>query len=75
MEKIYYNNNGWVCQRYPYDLPIENENQFGKNLVPKNYEDNWKNTNPEECRICKTLEGVKCCGYIKNKICTTNFRP
>lgn len=28
MEKIYYNNAGWVCQRYPYDLPIENENQF-----------------------------------------------
>ena len=25
MEKIYYNAQGWVCQRYPYDLPIENE--------------------------------------------------
>ena len=28
MEKIFYNNQGWVCQRYPYDLEIENENQF-----------------------------------------------
>lgn len=28
MEKIYYNNAGWVCKRYPYNLPIENENQF-----------------------------------------------
>lgn len=28
MEKIYYNNQGWVCQRYPYDLEIENQNQF-----------------------------------------------
>lgn len=26
-----------------------------------------KNTNSEDCRICKTLEGVKCCGYMKNK--------
>lgn len=26
-----------------------------------------KNTNSEDCRICKTLDGVKCCGYIKNK--------
>lgn len=21
MEKIYYNNDGWVCERYPYDIP------------------------------------------------------
>lgn len=28
MKKIYYNNQGWVCERFPYDLPIENENQF-----------------------------------------------
>ena len=25
---------------------IDNENQFGKNLVPKSYSDNWKNTTP-----------------------------
>ena len=28
MEKIFYNKDGWVCERYPYDLPIENEEQF-----------------------------------------------
>lgn len=28
MKKIFYNNQGWVCQRYPYDLPIENENLY-----------------------------------------------
>lgn len=25
------------------------------------------NTNLEDCNICKTLDGVKCCGYMKNK--------
>lgn len=25
---------------------INEENQFGKNLVPKSYSDRWKNTNP-----------------------------
>lgn len=25
---------------------IDQENQFGKNLVPKNYADSWKNTTP-----------------------------
>lgn len=34
-----------------WNYVIENENQFGKNLVPKNYEDNWKNTNPEEYNV------------------------
>ena len=28
MEKLYYNSQGWVCQRYPYDLEIENEQQY-----------------------------------------------
>lgn len=28
MEKIYYDENGWVCNRYPYDIPITNENRF-----------------------------------------------
>lgn len=26
-----------------------------------------KNANPEDCNICKTLDGVKCCGYKKDK--------
>jgi hypothetical protein len=28
MEKIYYNKDGWVCERYPYDIPVEDENRF-----------------------------------------------
>ena len=28
MNFLYYNNDGWVCDRYPYYYPIENENQF-----------------------------------------------
>lgn len=26
-----------------------------------------KNTNKEDCNICKTLDGVKCCGYKKDR--------
>jgi len=28
MRKIYYNEQGWVCQRFPYDIPVENENNY-----------------------------------------------
>jgi hypothetical protein len=28
MEKIYYNKDGWVCERYPYDIPVEDEKRF-----------------------------------------------
>lgn len=28
MRKIYYTSDGWVCQRYPYDLAIDDENRF-----------------------------------------------
>ena len=28
MTKIYYNKQGWVCERYPYDIPIEDENLY-----------------------------------------------
>ena len=26
--KIHYNKEGWLCERYPYDLQIEDENRF-----------------------------------------------
>ena len=26
--KIYYTKEGWLCERYPYDLPIENESFY-----------------------------------------------
>ena len=28
MKKIYYNESGWVCKRYPYNIPIEDENRY-----------------------------------------------
>lgn len=28
MEKIYYDENGWVCNRYPYDIPVTDENRY-----------------------------------------------
>jgi hypothetical protein len=28
MEKIYYNKDGWLCERYPYDIPVEDESRF-----------------------------------------------
>lgn len=35
-----------------WNYVIDQENVFGKNLVPKNYSDNWKNTTPRsiQCR-------------------------
>lgn len=40
MEKIYYDENGWVCDRYPYDIPITNENRYievDKEVAGKTY--------------------------------------
>ena len=34
-----------------WNYVIDNENVFGKNLVPKSYTDEWKNTNPGEYNI------------------------
>ena len=28
MNKVFYNDQGWVCNRYPYSIPIQNNNQF-----------------------------------------------
>lgn len=28
MEKIFYNQDGWVCNRYPYELPIVNNDLY-----------------------------------------------
>ena len=28
MEKIFYNENGWVCNRCPYDIAITSENRY-----------------------------------------------
>ena len=34
-----------------WNYVIEQENQFGKNLVPKNYSDAWKNTTPGQYNV------------------------
>ena len=34
-----------------WNYVIQNENVFGKNLVPKSYSDEWKNTNPGEYNV------------------------
>ena len=34
-----------------WDYVIQNENIFGKNLVPKSYHDRWKNTKPGEYNV------------------------
>ena len=34
-----------------WEYVIDNENIFGKNLVPKSYNDRWKNTNPGEYNV------------------------
>ena len=28
MEKIFYDENGWVCNRYPYNIPVTNEHRY-----------------------------------------------
>ena len=28
MKKIYYDENGWVCERYPYDIPIADTRRY-----------------------------------------------
>ena len=39
---------------------IDNENKFGKNLVPKSYSDSWKNTTPGEYNIEVDAGWVDC---------------
>lgn len=36
---------------FDWNYVIDQENVFGKNLVPKNYSDSWKNTNPGEYNV------------------------
>lgn len=39
---------------------VDNENQFGKNLVPKGYSDRWKNTTPGQYNIEVDAGWVDC---------------
>ena len=43
-----------------WNYVIDQENQFGKNLVPKSYSDSWKNTNPGEYNVEVDAGWVDC---------------
>ena len=43
-----------------WNYVIQNENIFGKNLVPKSYHDRWKNTNPGEYNVEVDAGWVDC---------------
>ncbi len=43
-----------------WNYVIDNENIFGKNLVPKSYSDRWKNTNPDEYNVEVDAGWVDC---------------
>ena len=52
LEELQKNHPNWtftaLYTNLDWDYVIKNENIFGKNLVPKSYNDRWKNTNPGE---------------------------
>lgn len=55
LEELKKNHPNWsftaLYTNLDWDYVIQNENIFGKNLVPKSYSDNWKNTNPGEYNV------------------------
>ena len=52
LEELKKNHPNWtftaLYTNLDWEYVIQNENKFGKNLVPKSYNDRWKNTNPGE---------------------------
>ena len=55
LEELQKNHPNWtftaLYTNLDWDYVIKNENIFGKNLVPKSYNDRWKNTNPGEYNV------------------------
>ena len=55
LEELKKNHPNWtftaLYTNLDWDYVIQNENKFGKNLVPKSYNDRWKNTNPGEYNV------------------------
>ena len=55
LEELQKNHPNWtftaLYTNLEWDYVIKNENIFGKNLVPKSYNDRWKNTNPGEYNV------------------------
>ena len=55
LEELKKNHPNWtftaLYTNLDWNYVIQNENIFGKNLVPKSYHDRWKNTNPGEYNV------------------------
>ena len=55
LEELKKNHPNWtftaLYTNLDWDYVIQNENIFGKNLVPKSYHDRWKNTKPGEYNV------------------------
>lgn len=64
LEELKKNHPNWtftaLYTNLDWDYVIKNENVFGKNLVPKSYSDNWKNTNPGEYNVEVDAGWVDC---------------
>ena len=64
LEELQKNHPNWtftaLYTNLDWEYVIQNENIFGKNLVPKSYTDNWKNTNPGEYNVEVDAGWVDC---------------
>ena len=64
LEELKKNHPNWtftaLYTNLDWDYVIQNENIFGKNLVPKSYHDRWKNTNPGEYNVEVDAGWVDC---------------
>lgn len=64
LEELKKNHPNWtftaLYTNLDWDYVIQNENIFGKNLVPKSYNDRWKNTKPGEYNVEVDAGWVDC---------------
>ena len=64
LEELKKNHPNWtftaLYTNLDWDYVIQNENIFGKNLVPKSYHDRWKNTKPGEYNVEVDAGWVDC---------------
>ncbi len=64
LEELKKNHPNWtftpLYTNLDWEYVIQNENQFGKNLVPKSYHDRWKNTTPGEYNVEVDAGWVDC---------------
>ena len=64
LEELKKNHPNWtftaLYTNLDWEYVIQNENIFGKNLVPKSYNDRWKNTNPGEYNVEVDAGWVDC---------------